>query len=120
MMMFDGRCTLTPAYDLTLSAGPGGEHSLAVGGEGRDPEHKHVMAVAADALISKGDATAIFDQVRSAVRNWSSYAEKAGLSGRRTTALNSLLNRSGYDEIGRASGGERVCQYVYIWVVSVS
>src|SRR3546814_3665052 len=44
MMMFDGRWTLTPAYDLTLSAGPGGEHSLAVGGEGRDPEHKHVMA----------------------------------------------------------------------------
>src|SRR3546814_2962276 len=81
-----------------LSAGPGGEHSLAVGGEGRDPEHKHVMAVAADALISKGDATAIFDQVRSAVRNWSSYAEKAGLSGRRTTEINSLLNRSGYDD----------------------
>src|SRR3546814_9167710 len=69
MMMFDGRWTLTPAYDLTLSAVPGGEHSLAVGGVGRDPEHKHVMAVAADALILKGDATAIIDQVRFAVRN---------------------------------------------------
>jgi serine/threonine-protein kinase HipA len=27
----------TPAYDLTLSEGPGGEHSLAVNGEGRRP-----------------------------------------------------------------------------------
>src|SRR3546814_13876748 len=29
-------------------------------------------------------------------------------------------NRSGRHEIGRAQGGERVCQYVYVWVADVS
>nr|NJM04738.1 HipA domain-containing protein [Desulfobacula sp.] len=32
--------TLTPAYDLTFSKGPGGEHSMSIAGEGGSSRQK--------------------------------------------------------------------------------
>ena len=43
--------TLTPAYDLTFSSGPGGEHSMSVAGEGRRPTREHCLTLAAAAGI---------------------------------------------------------------------
>jgi serine/threonine-protein kinase HipA len=77
---------------LTLSDGPAGEHSLAVAGEGRNPDHRHILKVAADASIPKGESETIFEQVKSAVDKWPEYAEAAALSDRRTSEVNDLLN----------------------------
>ena len=85
----------TPAYDLTLSAGPGGQHSLAIAGEGRDPGHKHVLEEAQRAGISKGDAEAIYQHVLGAVDKWPSFAEAAELSEKRMEEVDYLLNRRG-------------------------
>ena len=37
---------LTPAYDLTFSPGPGGEHQMDICGEGRDPDRSHFFMLA--------------------------------------------------------------------------
>ncbi len=42
-----GTWTLSPAYDLVFSYGPGGEHSMAVGGEGRSPTLDDLLRVTA-------------------------------------------------------------------------
>ena len=91
----DGIWKPTPAYDLTLSAGPGGQHSLAISGEGKEPGHKHILGEATRASISKGDAEAIYQQVLVAVDKWSSYAEAAELSEKRIEEVDYLLNRRG-------------------------
>ena len=94
-MGLEGNWKPSPAYDLTLSAGPNGQHSLAVSGEGRDPGYKHISEVAVRASIPKGDAEAIFQEVKAAVDNWPSYAEQAELSEKRMAEIDYLLNRRG-------------------------
>ena len=37
---------LAPAYDLTFSPGPGGEHTMTVAGEGRQPGLEHILRIA--------------------------------------------------------------------------
>jgi serine/threonine-protein kinase HipA len=91
----DGIWKPTPAYDLTLSAGPGGQHSLAIAGEGKNPGHKHIFEEAERASISKGDAETIYQQVLAAVDRWPSYAEEAELSEERMEEVDYLLNRRG-------------------------
>ena len=91
----DGSWHPTPAYDLTLSDGPAGEHSLAIAGEGRNPGRDHIMEVAKDASIPKAEADAIFEEVQSAISKWPEYASAAALSERRTSEIDYLLNKRG-------------------------
>lgn len=92
LMPGNGRWSLAPAYDLTFSAGPGGEHSATIAGEGRSPGMLHLMAVARGASISDQDAKDVIEQVRTAVDRWPEFAEKVRLSGSRTTELDKILN----------------------------
>ncbi len=39
----DGTWRLAPAYDLTWSSGPGGEHSTSVMGHGKDITRAHLI-----------------------------------------------------------------------------
>ncbi|MGO4134019.1 type II toxin-antitoxin system HipA family toxin [Rhizobium brockwellii] len=92
LMNADGRWILSPAYDLTFSSGPGGEHSVDIAGEGRNPDMKHLLTVSKQASISDQDARDVIDQVRTAIEGWQQFAEKAGLSKSRTTELDRILN----------------------------
>ncbi|MGR9244927.1 type II toxin-antitoxin system HipA family toxin [Rhizobium leguminosarum] len=92
LMNAAGRWTLSPAYDLTFSSGPGGEHSLDIAGEGRNPDMKHLLTVSRQASISDQDAKDVVDQVRTAIEGWQQFAEKAGLSKSRTSELDRILN----------------------------
>ena len=93
LMTADQKWRPTPAYDLTLSEGPGGEHNLAIDGEGRNPTEKNMMAVAERASIPKADAREILEQVRAAVDKWPEHASLAGLSTERATEIDRLLNK---------------------------
>jgi serine/threonine-protein kinase HipA len=95
LMTPGGEWQPTPAYDLTLSEGPGGEHSLAIDGEGRNPSRQNIMAVADRASIPKGEADSIVQQVHAAVDRWPAQAGKAGVSERRIGEIDYLLNRRG-------------------------
>lgn len=88
----NGRWSLAPAYDLTFSSGPDGEHSTAIAGEGRNPGMSHLLAVSRGASISDQDAREVIEQVRAAVDRWPQFAEEARLSGSRTAELDKFLN----------------------------
>ncbi len=92
LMDGNGRWSLAPAYDLTFSSGPGGEHSAAIAGEGRTPGLPHLLAVARGASISDQDAKDVIEHVRTAVDRWPEFAEKVQLSRSRTAELDNFLN----------------------------
>lgn len=52
----DDRWRLSPAFDLSYSFGPGGEHCTAVAGEGRWPTRAHVLRVAQVGGVKPKDA----------------------------------------------------------------
>lgn len=67
----------SPAYDLTFSNGPGGEHTMLVAGEGRAPTREHLLALAKQGDLKR--ASAIIDEVRAAVDRFREFAEQAGV-----------------------------------------
>lgn len=76
-MQEDGRWQLAPAYDLTWSDGPGGEHSMAVAGEG-EPGLAAVLEVAKAAGIPARRARSVVEEVGAAVvGGWPEVAPSA-------------------------------------------
>lgn len=59
----DGRWTFSPAYDLTYSAGPNGEHQMDICGEARLPGRKHLLELAAKTGIKKDAAVEAIDRI---------------------------------------------------------
>lgn len=84
-----GRWRPSPAYDLTYSDGPGGEHTLLVDGEGRAPTRAHLEALARSVSLRK--AGPIIDAVEAAVRAVRAHGEEAGLPRRAREALATSL-----------------------------
>jgi serine/threonine-protein kinase HipA len=76
----DGAWRLSPAYDLTLASGPGNEHYLTVNGRGRDVTRRDLLAVADAQSISPRRASAIIDEVATAVKELSSIASDFGVT----------------------------------------
>lgn len=72
-----GEWSLTPAYDLTFATGPGGEHSMTLAGEGRDPGREHFLRLAKQCSISTKAALNVINEVRAAVAGWAGFAELA-------------------------------------------
>lgn len=95
LMNSKGQWTLSPAYDLTFSAGTGGEHSAAIAGEGRNPGLSYLLAVAKTALISPAEAKNIIDEVRTGIESWPSLADEAGVPKPRIAELDRVLNGNG-------------------------
>lgn len=75
---FSGEWSLSPAYDLTLSTGPGGEHSTTLLGEGRSPTRSHCLSLAERAGIPRAKAVGIIEGVNFAISGWRDFAEQAG------------------------------------------
>ena len=71
-----------PAYDLVFSYGPGGEQSMLVMGEGRNPGTAQLQALGRQHGIKS--APEILANVKRAVANWPHYAELADVSRKST------------------------------------
>jgi serine/threonine-protein kinase HipA len=67
-----------PAYDLVFSYGPGGEQSMLVMGEGRNPGGAQLQALGKQHGIKS--AQEILAKVKAAVANWRRHAEQAEVS----------------------------------------
>jgi serine/threonine-protein kinase HipA len=80
----DGEWRLAPAYDLTFSHGPGGEHYLAVEGEGRAPTRSQVTAMGRRHGLSERTIAEIIDRVRVALDDWLRIAAETGVTGSMT------------------------------------
>jgi serine/threonine-protein kinase HipA len=70
LMSAAGEWSLAPAYDLTFSEGPGGEHSLTVAGAGRNPTRRHLLEVARAAGLESAAVEPIIEEVVAAVADW--------------------------------------------------
>jgi len=78
LMQSNGRWKLSPAYDLTFSYGPGGEHSTTYLGEGKNPNKDTLFRLAKKHNIR--DAKKIIEEVEYAVTHFEEYAKSVGLS----------------------------------------
>ncbi|MFG6581237.1 type II toxin-antitoxin system HipA family toxin [Sulfitobacter sp. 1A13191] len=87
LMDAGGGWRLSPAYDVSFSDGPGGEHHLAIAGEGRRPGRKHVEAVGQALGMKPAVIAALIDPVRAAIADWPRHADAAGVPSRRTKQI---------------------------------
>ena len=69
-----GDWRLSPAYDLTLTRGPGGWHTMTLAGEGKDPRRSHMLQLAEQAGVSEREANAIIEEVHGALARWQEFA----------------------------------------------
>jgi serine/threonine-protein kinase HipA len=78
-----------PAYDLVFSYGPGGEQSMLVMGEGKDPGTSQLQLLGKKHGLK--NAPEILAKVKRAVADWTRYAEKAGVSQKSTKEIASKI-----------------------------
>ena len=79
-----------PAYDLVFSYGPGGEQSMLVMGEGRNPGMAQLQALGKQHGIK--NALEILEKVKRAVAAWPRYAKQAEVSRKSTKEIAAKLN----------------------------
>ncbi len=82
IMNHEGEWSLSPAYDLTFSPGPGGEHTMTINGEGKSPSKIDIIHLAEKSGLKKNDTLSVIDEIAGIVSNWPTYAEHAGVSER--------------------------------------
>jgi serine/threonine-protein kinase HipA len=93
MMQEDGRWLLAPAYDLTCSDGPGGEHSMAIAGKG-EPDLAAVLEVAKAAGVSADHACRVVEEVSTVVvEGWPRLAPSKATRQRIAKLLRPLIPR---------------------------
>jgi len=91
LMDSTGEWRLSPAYDVTFSEGPGGEHTLDIAGEGKNPGLEDIQKVGRSAGISKATMSECVDKVRTSVDKWDEFADKNGLPKRIADEYASVL-----------------------------
>jgi len=87
-----GLWTVSPAYDLTFSAGPGGEHCTTIMGNGRNPGTKELLKLATIGKINDQKALLIINQVKDAVSKWKQFAEEANACRQSSKNIHSELS----------------------------
>jgi serine/threonine-protein kinase HipA len=87
LMNASGEWALAPAFDLTFSPGPGGEHYLAIDGEGRRPSRANLLAEGVAAGLASKRIQEIVDEVAAAVSKWRGLAQEVGLTFSRTIEI---------------------------------
>ena len=83
LMDREGRWRLAPAYDLTYTIGPSGEHKMSVSGVGRNPGRKDLERLGAMASLDGPLVAGIIDQTLESVSRWTETAKECGV-GRNT------------------------------------
>jgi len=97
LMNVNGAWSVSPAYDLTFSSGPAGEHSTMIMGKGKNPTKGHLLKLASIGNIKKDKALEIIDQVSEAILKWCDFAEKAGVSKLQTKNIGEALGNIAKD-----------------------
>ncbi|KHD07512.1 hypothetical protein PN36_05160 [Candidatus Thiomargarita nelsonii] len=76
---------LAPAYDLMPTTGIAGEHTMSINGEGKHPQLKDLKFLAEKYNVS--DLTAMIEQVKEAVSQWSKLAKQYEINPRIIQAI---------------------------------
>ena len=91
LMNARGAWRLSPAYDLTPSAGPGGYHSTSVMGEALRPGREHLLELARALDLKRASAELTMKQVQHALAKFASTAKQVGVSAATTRRVESLI-----------------------------
>ena len=78
LMDENGNWSFAPAYDITFSYGPGGEHSTTYMGEGKNPTIKHLEKLAKKHNIKNHILT--INEVKEAVLKWKHYTKELSIN----------------------------------------
>ena len=76
LMKANGSWQLSPAYDLTYSSGPGGEHWTSYLGEGKQVSEAALLKLAHIGSINEKNASRIIERVRIAVGQFQPLCKK--------------------------------------------
>ncbi len=93
LMDKDGKWTVSPAYDLTFSSGPVGQHCTTILGEGKAPSLSHMLKLAEIVSIKPKTALTIIDEVKAAVSKWDKFADKSKVSKASSKNIAATLNQ---------------------------
>ena len=74
-----GEWRLSPAYDLTFSAGPWGEQSTMVMGEGKNPTRAHLIQLGKEAGLDESFVLEVIDATQTALARWTTLAKEYGV-----------------------------------------
>ena len=84
LMDKQGVWSLAPAFDVTYSYNPNGlwtaSHQMTLNGKRDNFTHEDFEQCAKAALLKRGRAVAILDEVQAAVKDWPRFADEAGVS----------------------------------------
>ena len=87
IMNHQGEWAFAPAYDLTYSKGPGGEHSNTVFGEGKEPGLLHILKMADEFSIKRSLINNIIDQTSYALSHWKFLCSDLEISKKTTKEI---------------------------------
>jgi len=88
----EGEWSLSPCYDITYSEGIGGEHTMSVLGEGKNPTIELCIQIALQFGVKKKIANSIIDEVQSAVDDWKKFAKEAGCETKIANEIHQRIN----------------------------
>lgn len=100
IMNHQGEWSLSPAYDLIYSPGPGGEHSMTISGEGKAPAKTHVYKLGEKHGIKRKNVDQIVEQVSDEANRFQTHAQTAGVSKSTCNKINDYIKRN-IDGFGR-------------------
>ena len=92
LMDASGAWRLAPAYDLTFSRGPGGEHYLAVNGTGSNISAADITKIAKAHGISRKHIDYVISRTTEAVNQFGRLAKDYGVSKNTATTVQRVLN----------------------------
>ena len=95
----DGKYRLSPAYDLTYSTGPGGQHQMDVGGEAHEPIRKNLLEVAKKNMISEKVAINLIEQILQVASNFDNFADEFSIRKNTLKDIKTAI-RSNCDRLG--------------------
>lgn len=94
LMNKQGEWTLAPAFDVTYSCNPNGSwtsmHQMTLNGKRDGFTIDDFVACAKSALMKRGRAESIVEEVRVAVQRWPEFAAEAGVSEALTNAIRTV------------------------------
>ena len=91
LMARDGAWHMAPAYDLTWSSGPGGEHSSSVLGHGKDITRDHLIKLGKKADMKERDVINVLEHAQAAINKWKIFASDYDTSRQSTNRIAAAL-----------------------------
>ncbi len=93
LMNADGLWGVSPAYDITFSSGPGGEHCTTLMGEGKNPTYTNLVSLVKTVGLDIQRIKEISDEVGEAVSCWDTFANQAGVSKKSSLLIKDRLKQ---------------------------